>query len=117
MSATAATRHMHSNSPMLAIEEAGGHSPTHALARLDLEGTSFPQGLTACIRNKQPQFRYHCFCVIPVTIFVFVQHYGVGISGCCHGTVVEVIAKYSTLLGLFIEGQSVAAVIHYTAEG
>ena len=58
-----ATRQMHFNSPMLAIAEAVGHSPMHALAeaggwhylpgRWDLESTSFLQGLTACIRNKQ----------------------------------------------------------------
>ena len=48
---------------MQAIAEASGHSLTHALeeaggwhylpGRCDLEGTSFPQGLTACIRNEQ----------------------------------------------------------------
>ena len=46
---------------MLAIAEAGGHSPSlaeagegHHLPGLGgLEGTSFSQGLTACTRNKQ----------------------------------------------------------------
>ena len=46
---------------MLAIAEAGGHSPSlaeagegHHLPGLgDLEGTSLSQGLTACKRNKQ----------------------------------------------------------------
>ena len=55
-----ATRQMHSNSSMLAIAEAGGHSPSlaeagevHHLTDLgDLEGTSLSQGLTACKRNK-----------------------------------------------------------------
>ena len=51
-----ATRHMHSNSPILAIAEAGGHSPSlaesggwHHLPGLgDLEGTNLSTGLTAC---------------------------------------------------------------------
>ena len=46
---------------MLAIAEAGGHSPSlaeagegHHLPGLgNLEGTSLSQGLTACKRNKQ----------------------------------------------------------------
>ena len=56
-----ASRQMHSNSSMLAIEEAGEQSPSleeagdgHHLTGLgDLEGTSLSQGLTACKRNKQ----------------------------------------------------------------
>ena len=55
-----ATRQMHSKYPMLAIAEDSGHSPSlaeeggwHHLPGLgDLEDTSFPQGLTACIQNK-----------------------------------------------------------------
>ena len=46
---------------MLAIEEAGGHSPSlaeagegHHLPGIGgLEGSSLSQGLTACTRNKQ----------------------------------------------------------------
>ena len=49
--------------PMLAIAEAGGHSPYlaeagegHHLPGLgDLEGTSLTQGLTVCKRNKKKQ--------------------------------------------------------------
>jgi len=58
---------------MLAIAEAGGHSPSlaeagegHHLPGLgDLEGTSLSQGLTACKRNKQIQVDH---------AFVFVMH-------------------------------------------
>ena len=51
---------------MLAIAEAGGHSPSlaeagegHHLPGLgNLEGTSLSQGLTACKRNKQTDLKY-----------------------------------------------------------
>ena len=53
--------------PMLAIAEAGGHSPPlaeagegHHLPGLgDLEGTSFSQGLTACKQNKQTNVHHY----------------------------------------------------------
>ena len=51
---------------MLAIAEAGGHSPSlaeagegHHLPGLgNLEGTSLSQGLTACKRNKQTDNKF-----------------------------------------------------------
>ena len=60
------TRLTHANSLMLAIKEAVGHSPYleeaggwhHMPGRGELEGTSFLQGLTDCIRNKQNIYLY-----------------------------------------------------------